>query len=164
MTDLATRYGAPSTGRRRLTVIAVVVLAVVSLAWVAWAALSHSDPEVTSEIVSWEIVDDHTATATFQVARSTSEVEASCLLRAQARDHTIVGELNVTVARLAEWRERALTAAASALKERERDQRDEDIARLKAKVGEITMDNELLRERIAALEGKRPLARRRSRP
>lgn len=97
MTDLATRYGAPSTGRRRLTVIAVVVLAAVSLAWVAWAALSHSDPEVTSEIVSWEIVDDHTATATFQVARSTSGVEASCLLRAQARDHTIVGELNVTV-------------------------------------------------------------------
>jgi hypothetical protein len=97
VTDLATRYAAPSTGRRRLTVVAVAVLAVVSLAWVAWAALSHSDPEVTSEIVSWEVVDDHTATATFQVARSTSEVEASCLLRAQARDHTIVGELNVTV-------------------------------------------------------------------
>lgn len=76
----------------------------------------------------------------------------------------VARELNVTVARLAEWRERALTAAASAMKERERDQRDEDIARLKAKVGEITMDNELLRERIAALEGKRPLARRRSRP
>jgi hypothetical protein len=37
------------------------------------------------------------------------------------------------------------------------------IARLKSKVGEITMDNELLYAKIEALEGKRPLARRRPR-
>jgi hypothetical protein len=37
------------------------------------------------------------------------------------------------------------------------------IARLKSKVGEITMDNELLYSKIAAMEGKRPLAHRRSR-
>jgi len=49
------------------------------------------------------------------------------------------------------------------LKERERDDRDDEIARLKSKVGEITMDNELLNAKIAALEGKRPLAHRRSR-
>ena len=36
-------------------------------------------------------------------------------------------------------------------------------ARLKSKVGEITMDNELLYAKIAAMEGKRPLAHRRSR-
>jgi hypothetical protein len=54
-------------------------------------------------------------------------------------------------------------ARASALKERERGDRDDGIARLKSKVGEITMDNELLYARIAALEGKRPLAHRRSR-
>jgi hypothetical protein len=44
------------------------------------------------------------------------------------------------------------------LKERERDDRDDEIARLKSKVGEITMDNELLYAKIAAMEGKRPLA------
>jgi len=49
------------------------------------------------------------------------------------------------------------------LKERERDDRDNEIARLKSKVGEITMDNELLSAKIAAMEGKRPLAHRRSR-
>jgi hypothetical protein len=38
------------------------------------------------------------------------------------------------------------------LKERERDDRDDEIARLKSKVGEITMDNELLYAKIAALE------------
>mgnify|MGYP000415396487 CR=1 FL=1 len=45
----------------------------------------------------------------------------------------------------------------------ERDDRDDEIARLKSKVGEITMDNELLYAKIEALEGKRPLARRRPR-
>ena len=47
--------------------------------------------------------------------------------------------------------------------ERERDDRDDEIARLKSKVGEITMDNELLYAKIEALEGNRPLAHRRSR-
>ena len=75
----------------------------------------------------------------------------------------VARETNVSIARLSEWRERALTGAATALKERERDDRDDEIARLKSKVGEITMDNELLYAKIEALEGNRPLAHRRSR-
>src|SRR4029077_12816985 len=77
----------------------------------------------------------------------------------------VARETNVSIARLSEWRERALAGAATALKERERDRddRDDEIARLKSKVGEITMDNELLYAKIEALEGKRPLARRRPR-
>jgi transposase-like protein len=75
----------------------------------------------------------------------------------------VARELNVTAARLSEWRDRALLAAAAALKERERDDRDDEIARLKGKVGEMTMETELLREKIARLETDAPLARRRSR-
>jgi hypothetical protein len=76
----------------------------------------------------------------------------------------VARETNVSIARLSEWRERALAGAATALKERERDDRDDEITRLKSKVGEITtMDNELLYAKIAAMEGKRPLAHRRSR-
>ena len=73
----------------------------------------------------------------------------------------VARETNVSIARLTEWRERALAGAATALKER--DDRDDEIARLKSKVGEITMDNELLYAKIEALEGKRPLAHKRSR-
>src|ERR1035438_10537265 len=40
-------------------------------------------------------------------------------------------ETNVSVGRRAEWRERALAGAATALKERKRDDRDDEIARLK---------------------------------
>ena len=83
------------------------------------------------------------------------------LLRGEPLE-TLARELNVTVARLTEWRDRALVGAEAAMKERERDGRDEELLRLKAKLGEITMANELLEQKIAALEGRRPLGRRRS--
>ena len=75
----------------------------------------------------------------------------------------VARETNVSVAKLTERRDRALSGAATALKERERDDRDDEIAQLKSKGGEITIDNELLSAKIAAMEGKRPLAHRRSR-
>ena len=85
----------------------------------------------------------------------------SRLLRGEPLE-TLARELNVTAARLSEWRDRALVGAEAAMKERERDSRDEELLRLRAKLGEITMANELLEQKIAALEGGRPLARRRS--
>ena len=86
----------------------------------------------------------------------------SRLLRGEPLE-TVARELNITAARLSEWRDRALVGAEAAMKERERDSRDEELLRLRAKLGEITMANELLEQKIAALEGGRPLARRRSR-
>lgn len=58
----------------------------------------------------------------------------------------VARETNVTIQKLTEWRDRTLAGAASALKERERDDRDDEVARLKAKVGEITMDCASLRQ------------------
>jgi transposase len=75
----------------------------------------------------------------------------------------VARELNVTAARLSFWRDQALLAAETALKERDRDARDDEIARLKGKVGAMTMEIELLSDKIARLEGNTPLARRRSR-
>jgi hypothetical protein len=45
--------------------------------------------------------------------------------------------LNVPAHRLSDWCDRALIAVESALKERERDARDEEIARLKARAGHV---------------------------
>ena len=86
----------------------------------------------------------------------------SRLLRGEPLE-TLARELNITAARLSKWRDRALVGAEAAMKERERDSRDEELLRLRAKLGEITMANELLERKIAALEGGRPLVRRRSR-
>ena len=75
---------------------------------------------------------------------------------------TLARELRVTVAELSGWRDAFLEAGAASLKSRVRDDRDDRIAQLQAKLGAVTMDNELLYEKIARLETGRPLGRRRS--
>ena len=46
---------------------------------------------------------------------------------------------------------------------RDKDDRDAMVAALKTKLGEATLANELLEQKIAILEAGRPLARRRPR-
>ncbi len=70
-------------------------------------------------------------------------------------------ELGVTAATLSAWRDEFLAGGQAALKTRPTDDRDEEISRLRAKVGELTMDNELLLRRCRA---DRPFAPRRRRP
>ena len=72
-------------------------------------------------------------------------------------------ELGVTAAELSGWREAFLAAGEASLRTRPADGRDVETGRLKAKVGELTMANELLATKIEHLEAGRPLARRRSR-
>jgi len=71
--------------------------------------------------------------------------------------------LGVTAAELTAWRDAFLAAGEASLKSRPADGRDLENAQLKAKVGELTITTELLEAKIERLEGKRPLARRRSR-
>jgi transposase len=72
-------------------------------------------------------------------------------------------ELGVTAAELSGWRDAFLVGGEASLKTRPADDRDVEIGQLKAKVGDLTMANELLEVKIGHLEAGRPLARRRSR-
>ncbi len=93
---LAQRYGAPAPWRRRTIVVASVALAVTFLVWLAWSVYEHSTPQVTSELETFSVEDDHTVTAVLVVSLDSSDVKASCTLRAYAEDHTTVGELTFT--------------------------------------------------------------------
>jgi transposase-like protein len=70
-------------------------------------------------------------------------------------------ELGIIAATLSGWRDDFLAGGQAALKRRPTDDRDDEIARLRAKVGELTMDNELLLQRCRA---DSPFAPRRRRP
>ena len=70
-------------------------------------------------------------------------------------------ELGVTAATLAGWRDDCLAGGQAALKSRPTDDRDDEIARLRAKVGELTMDNELLLQRCRADRPFAPTRRKR---
>ena len=91
-TNLAERYGAPSPVRRRLVVTAIGLVVVVLAGWLVWTALFHASPEVESDFVAYDVVDDSRATAVVSVSLEDGVV-ASCTLRALADDHSTVGEL-----------------------------------------------------------------------
>src|SRR3954452_23088633 len=75
----------------------------------------------------------------------------------------VARQLGGTAAELGGWRGAFLAAGEVSLKTRPADARDDEIGRLKEKVGELTMANELLGAKIGHLEAGRPLARGRSR-
>jgi len=84
------------------------------------------------------------------------------LLRGEPLD-ALSRELGVELYRLEEWRERALAGIDLGLKDRGGEPLAAELDAAKRHIGELSMENELLRERARALEEKRPLATRRSR-
>ena len=81
------------------------------------------------------------------------------LMRGEAAE-LLSRELGLPVFKLEQWRQRAEAAFEGALKEREADPTDGQLAAAMRRIGELSMENELLRARI---DRPGPLARRRSR-
>ena len=77
---------------------------------------------------------------------------------------TLSRELGVTAATLSAWREQFLEGGAANLKAREADVDNEETQRLKSLVADLSMSNELLREKIHRMEAGRPLVWRRPKP
>jgi transposase-like protein len=70
-------------------------------------------------------------------------------------------ELKVSTARLAQWRDEFLVSGQAGLKSREPDAHEEEIQRLRAKIGELTMDLEVYEHLVDRLDPQdRPPSRR----
>ena len=72
---------------------------------------------------------------------------------------TLSRELGVAAHELSRWRDQFLASGQEAMKKRPGDDRDGEIWRLKTKVGDLTMDIELLNERLQRANDDTPLAR-----
>lgn len=97
MSTLEDRYGKTRPARSKGVVALAVVVIAAGLSWLAWAMLEQGRPEAQSALVGFDPQGQHAVAATFDVVRRSADVEASCLLRAFAADHSIVGEANVAV-------------------------------------------------------------------
>lgn len=80
------------------------------------------------------------------------------LLRGESVD-ALSRELAVPIYRLEQWRDRALAGIDVGLKERENDPLEKQLDEANRRIGELVMENEILRKERQA---KRPLADRRS--
>ncbi len=80
------------------------------------------------------------------------------LLRGEALEG-LSRELGVEIYRLEQWRERALTGLEVVLKDRDEDHpMRTELDAAKRHIGELSMENELLRARCRAMEARDPLA------
>ena len=77
---------------------------------------------------------------------------------------TVSRLLGVTAATLSGWRDAFLAAGEASLASRPAEGEQLERERLKARLGEMLFERELLEVKIAALEAGRPLAELRSRP
>jgi hypothetical protein len=90
------RYGAPAPWRRPALIAASVVVLLAFGGWLVWATVSEATPDVESELIGFDTVDEHSSTAEIRVTFGSDDVVATCKLRAYAEDHTVVGELTFT--------------------------------------------------------------------
>jgi hypothetical protein len=90
------RYAAPPAWRRPATIAVVLVIALVGLAWLAWAAFEESTPEVESQLLGFDVVDEHAVAARVEVRMAPGATGVGCTVEAIASDHSIVGELHFT--------------------------------------------------------------------
>ena len=93
---LADRYGAVRPWRRRAVLLGSVLLGAVFVAWLSWSIFARSTPQVTSNLLTWDVVDAHSATARVEVNLTDAAVDPTCTLQAFAADHTLVGEQRFT--------------------------------------------------------------------
>lgn len=93
-----------------------------------------------------------------QRGRYTAKRKADAVLRLLKGEDldTLSREMGVTAATLSEWRDAFLAGAEANLKSREPTPADDENLRLKAKIGELTMELELAREKAKKLEVNAP--------
>src|SRR5512143_2860027 len=147
--------------------------------------MSKLKPTMPGKMESSQVIDDVEAVGTVG-ARSASTVSTAhpvppaapppiqrwsarrkrevvlCLLRGEPID-AVSREFGVEVYRLEAWRDKALAGLEAALRERDGDPLQGELDTAHKRLGQLSMEAELLREKIARMEGSRPTVRRRSR-
>ena len=98
-----------------------------------------------------------------RMSRQRKSAAGMRLLRGEDLE-TVSRSLGVTAATLTTWRDDFLAAGEAALASRAGNGEELESHRLKAKLGDVMIERDLLHEKIAVLEAGRPLARRRPRP
>ena len=113
-----------------------------------------------------ERLQESGAAAPGRGGRMSRQRKAAAVLRLLRGEdlETVSRSLGVTAATLSGWRDAFPAAGEASLASSPGDGEALEGARLKAELGEVLVERDLLREKIARLESGRPLGRRRPRP
>ena len=98
--SMAARYGSDRPRRRWVGVALGGLLAVALGIWAVWAGQAQDDEPLTADVTSYHVVDTHQIQVKVAATFHDAGAEGSCLVRATAQDHTVVGELTLTADQL----------------------------------------------------------------
>ncbi len=100
-TEIATESPAPGPGlppryggrpRRRVLPVALGTLfALVLLAWAIWAGLASDNQAIDASVTSYRVVDSHQVQVRISAHFRDAKAGGTCLVRATAADHSVVG-------------------------------------------------------------------------
>jgi len=99
---MAQRYGSARPRRRGPALALGGVLAGALLAWAVWAAWLQGPSAIRADLTSYDVVGTHEVKVKVAARFRDDHSGGSCLIRATAEDHTVVGELNLTADELRE--------------------------------------------------------------
>ncbi len=94
---MAERYGTCRPRRRVSLIVITVLVAAAALGWLAWAAWFQANPAIQAAIAAFDVKGEHGIDATVEIRVRDRTVSGTCLLRASANDHSVVGELDFRV-------------------------------------------------------------------
>jgi hypothetical protein len=94
---MAERYGTSRPVRRLVAIVVTVLVGGACLGWLAWAAWFQANPAVQAAVAAFDVKGQHRIDATVEIRLRDRFVKGTCLLRASAEDHSIVGEVNFRV-------------------------------------------------------------------
>lgn len=104
--DFNDRYGIrPSKAWIRYASLFVLV----GGAWIVWAGLHHSNPELRSELISFTTQDPRNPTIRYSVQRRDTTKSVTCTLTARDINQNIVGQIDDTIPAGASYTERTVT-------------------------------------------------------
>jgi hypothetical protein len=95
---LPERYGTRRPRRRPVPIVLAVLLIGGLTAWALWASLSR--PAIEATLTSYDVVSSHEVRFKLSTHFRDDKATGTCLVRASAQDHSIVGELNLTADQL----------------------------------------------------------------
>jgi Domain of unknown function (DUF4307) len=71
-----------------------IALLIVGGAWLTWAGLHHSNPEIRTTLISFSITSDRSISLRYSIDRRTPSNPITCTLVAHDFQKNVIGEIN----------------------------------------------------------------------
>jgi len=93
--DFNDRYGVRSNNG---WITPAIVFAVIGGGWLIWAGLHHANPEIRSELISFNVTAEREISIRYTIDRTDPNQVVICTLIASDQDKNVVGQIDYAIA------------------------------------------------------------------